>query len=63
MKRPAFLALLVLLMVSVGPHWAEGVVRTVAGLPSIAFAPPGAAQQIALAWESLARRFNSDRRR
>ena len=56
MNRFTLAALLVLLMAAMGPHLAEGVARGVAGLPSIAFAPPGTAQQIAAIWDSLAAR-------
>lgn len=47
-------AALVLLMM--GPHWADGVARTVAGLPSLVFAPLGTAQQLAVLWEAMRRR-------
>lgn len=56
MKRFALSALLILLTAALGSHGMESVARTMAGLPSLAFAPPGTAQQIAVLWEAMRRR-------
>ncbi len=48
--------LLVLVTVALGPHGMEDVARGMAGLPSLAFAPPGTTQQLAVLWEAMRRR-------
>jgi hypothetical protein len=56
MNRSIAFLVAMMVLAAMGPHLAEGVVRSAAGLPSVAFAPPGTAQQIAVLWEAIRRR-------
>ncbi len=56
MVRFAQIAALALVLTLMGSHAADGLARVLAGLPSLAFAPPGTSQQLAVMWEALRRR-------
>jgi len=53
----AVLGLLIFLTASHGTLWAQHLVRIATGVPAMAFAPPGAVQQLAVLYDTFARRL------
>jgi hypothetical protein len=53
-------SLVAIALIMLFPHlsiWAQDLTRTMASVPSIAFAPPGTIQQMAVLYDALARRM------
>jgi len=59
-RRAGHLALIALILLLGASHWGvwvQDLTRTVSGVPSIAFVPPGSARQIAVICDVVARRL------